>query len=59
LPEEGTESSIVLDGVVHAGTYLSLIDDRKDHHAELRFHGSPGEFSSDKAAAEIVPAIVQ
>jgi cellobiose phosphorylase len=59
LPEEGTESSIVLDGVVQAGKYLSLTDDRKDHQAELRFHGQPGEFLPESATAEIAPAIVQ
>ena len=59
LPEEETESSIVLDGVEQAGTYLSLVDDRKDHHEELRIQGQSGECPTENATAEIVPVIVQ
>jgi cellobiose phosphorylase len=59
LQDQGTESRVVLDGVVQAETYLSLIDDRKDHHAELRFHGETGEFPAENPTAENVPLIVQ
>jgi cellobiose phosphorylase len=59
LPEQGTESSIVLDGVVQAASYISLIDDRKDHHVELRFDGRAGELPTENVTPEIVPAIVQ
>jgi len=59
FPEQETQSSIVFDGVVQAGTYLFLIDDRKDHHEELRIQGQSGECPTENAAAEIVPVIVQ
>ena len=55
----GTESAIVLDGVLQDETYISLIDDRKDHHAEIRFYGSSWDLPSENATAENVSAIVR
>jgi cellobiose phosphorylase len=38
LPEEESGSSIMVDGVRQAGSYLTLLDDRKDHSVVVQFH---------------------
>ena len=57
LLDEKPEPSIVLDGVQQAGAYITLIDDRKDHHAELRFYGPAAEFQKESAISEIAPVL--
>jgi cellobiose phosphorylase len=38
LPDEESESAVIVDGVRQAGPYLTLVDDRKDHSVVVQFH---------------------
>ena len=39
-PDGSAETSVTLDGVLQQGTYVPLVDDRKEHGAEVKFRSS-------------------
>jgi cyclic beta-1,2-glucan synthetase len=41
VPDETAETTVMVDGVVQTGMYIPLIDDHKEHSAEVKSHSLP------------------
>jgi len=40
-PDANAETTVIVDGFAQTGTYVSLVDDQKEHNAEVKFRSAP------------------